>query len=400
MGRSGPCFLLGRGIGRAQTVIGQYEDEAPVRTWNTFGIPGAASIGLGGTEFALALDAAAVFANPALAARLPNLCLAVRSSVTSAEFFRYSVVNTGVVSTTGNPNLRLWAVDSAAVTFRLGGWGLGLGYGLIESYNRPPIDLSSGYSYKFRFDQSGELRVLNFSLARSIGPRLALGIGLNILTGNFNKAAIDDFDAGFELITTSLSQDYSGLYLNGGLVLDITPWLRLAAVARTPYTKKAASHSSISRTIQTGQDFLIEADSDDEYHQPFAAGLGLSCDIDPDWTAACDLTYFSWSAYKVTFFGETLNRDFRDILRVSLGTEYAASVTLLGRDLRLPLRAGIQFDPQPMKAPLSTYFYYSFGLGVHDKLFFLDFSLTSGMDSGSGHSLKDKLAALSLGVTL
>lgn len=393
-------FLLGQGIGRAQLVMGQYEDEAPVRTWNTFSIPSAASIGLGGTEFALALDAAAIFSNPALATRLPHLCLTVRGSFATAEFFRYAVVNTGVVSSNENLSLGLWALDSAAVTLRLGGWGLGLGYGLIESYSRPAIDLTAAYSYSFHFDQSGALRVLNFSLARSIGSRLALGVGLNLLGGSFDKTAEDDFDGGAETIITSLSQKFSGFFVNGGLVFDVTSWLHLAAVARAPYIKKAASHSLISHTVLAGQDSQIQADSDDDYREPFAAGLGLSCNINPDWTAACDLTYFNWSAYKVTFFGETLRRDFRNVVRISLGTEYAASATLFGWDLRLPVRAGIQFDPQPMKIPQSTYFYYSFGAGVHGRRFFLDLGLTSGRDSGSGRSLKDKVTALSLGITL
>jgi hypothetical protein len=394
------ALLFGRGIGRAQLVMGQYEDEAPGRTWNTFGIPSSASVALGGTEFALALDATAALANPGLAVRLPNLCLTLRGSFTSAEFFRYAVVNTGPVTSNGNFSLNLWTLDSAAATFRLGSWGFGLGYGLAESYNRPAIDIASDSSYDFRFNQTGTLKVFNISVSRSIGPRLALGVGLNILGGSLSKAAVDDFDGGAETITTSLSQTYSGYFINGGLIFDLTSWLRLAAVVRAPFTKKAASHSDISRVIQVGQDFSIQADSDDEYHEPFAAGLGLCCNITPDWLAACDLTYFNWAAYRATLFGETLKRDFRDTLRISLGTQYTASATLFGRDLDLPIRGGVQFDPQPMKAPLSSYFYYSFGVGIHDKLFFLDLSMTNGHETGSGRSLEDKVVALSFGITI
>ncbi len=48
--------LFFRGAASAQLVLGQYEDEAPLGTWNIFGAPSAASIGLGGAQFARAWD--------------------------------------------------------------------------------------------------------------------------------------------------------------------------------------------------------------------------------------------------------------------------------------------------------------------------------------------------------
>ena len=41
---------------RAQLVRGQYEDEAPLRTWNTFGLFTGGTLGMGGAHYAFASD--------------------------------------------------------------------------------------------------------------------------------------------------------------------------------------------------------------------------------------------------------------------------------------------------------------------------------------------------------
>ena len=64
----------------AQLVIGQYEDEAPLRTWNSFGLALASSLGRGETMFALADDCSAALSNPALLADLPRLTLSFNGS--------------------------------------------------------------------------------------------------------------------------------------------------------------------------------------------------------------------------------------------------------------------------------------------------------------------------------
>ncbi len=393
-------LLLGRGAGLAQLVIGQFEDEAPVRTWNIFGIPGAATTSLGGTQFALALDASAIFANPSAAARLPGLSFSGRGSYQSSEFFRFASINTGVIESRGNPGLSLWALDSAAVTYRLGGWGLGLGYGLLEAYSRPRIDVDESPDFTFHFEQTGALRVFNFSLARSFGSRLAVGAGLNLLMGELNRLTEVTFFNGLETILTSISQKFSGIYVSGGLFWDLTDSVHLGAVVRSPFTKKGDDTSVIARNMLVGRGFEINAASEDEYRMPLSAGLGLRFDLTPDWLAACDLTWFNWAQYKVSFFGETPSRDFRDSWKVCFGTQYSLSATLFGAVVDLPIRAGFQFDPQPMRDPRSSYFYYSFGTGIRGRHLFLDVGFTRGSESGSGHSLNARSVQVSLGARI
>ena len=393
-------FVLCCGLGRAQLVLGQYLDEAPVGTWNAFGPSGAASDGMAGLRFTLTQDASAVFSNPALLTGLPRFTVAVGGSFASSEFYRYAIVNTGILSTTGNVSLDIFALDSIALSVRLGGWALGLGYGLQETYGRPGVDIGSNY-YSLFFDQSGKLNVLNLSLARSLGGRFSLGVGINFVTGDFEKITEDTLDFGLTVVSSSVSQKYSGLFVTAGLTFDITRSLRLAAVVRTPYVKKAESRSAFSLDTQSGPHILIEGESDsDEYRQPLVAGLGLSYSFNERWRLAGELAYVGWSSYRVTYFGEPQTRDFRDILKAGLGVEYTLSANLFGSDMRLPLRVGLSLDPQPMKDPRSTYVSLALGSGIRGKIGFLDLAVAAGRESGSGQNLTVKKITATLGLTI
>jgi long-subunit fatty acid transport protein len=392
-------FVLCFAQARAQLVIGQYEDEAPMRTWNTFGLPGAAEIGLAGTQFTLASDTTALFANPALMTRLPRLSVTVSGASTTADFYRYSLVNTGVVSSSANLPLGIYALESAAVSFRLGAWAVGVGYGLQDVYDRPPVNINY-ITYELTFAQTGTLNVLNFSLARAFGRHVSAGIGFNVLSGKLTRSMFERYGSGYETITDDITQDFKGSYFNGGLFFDVVDSFHVSLVFRAPYIKKADSRSVLSHIGGSGRNIVIEATAQDEYQEPLAAGLGLSYAFQPNWHVVGDLSYFNWSRYKVVSFDEPLARNFRDCLRASLGMEYFASFTFAGQEFTLPVRAGIALDQQPMKDPRSAYVLYSLGMGLRWKHAFLDAGVLVGRESGSGRSLAAKKAVLSLGMTI
>ena len=395
----GALFFLGAGLCRAQLVMGQYEDEAPFRTWNSVGLTGAAALGLAGTQFTLAMDATSGAANPALLARLPRLSLAVNGSYASAEFYRYALVNTGVVYSQANLPLGLYALESAAVSGRLGPWAFGVAYGLQEAYDRPPVDISDS-GYQLQFSQSGVLRVLNLSAARSFGDRVSIGVGFNLLSGDLTRSTVDYWAYGQETITSDITQSWSGFFVNGGIIFGLTDSVHLALVARAPYTKKADSRSVLSYHATGATDITIEGSGEDEYRIPLMAGLGLGYEINSDWRVAFDLSYFNWSKYRAIYFGEPQDRDFRDVLTASLGAEYSIPIVLFGQGSRASIRAGLALDPQPMKEPKSSYFLYSLGAGLRWKFVFLDFGFQAGQENGSGRDLAVKRLILTLGATV
>jgi hypothetical protein len=389
----------------AQLVLGQYEDEAPLRSWNTFGLAVASSLGRGETQLALAEDCSAALGNPALLPSLPKFSVCLSGSYSYASLFRYSIVNTGVLVTEKNPTIGLFALDFAGISYSYKGWAVALTASLIESYDRPGVSAQYDFQglpyYTISFEQSGFLRNFNLAVARKIGRNIQLGLGFNFVRGELSREVVDqDFEAGIT-IDHLVDQRFSGFYLNAGLLARLSERLDLGLVFRTPYDKKAESRSRLSyRAPRGGTDILIEAASDDLYHQPWAAGVGVRCAVSAKFRVLGDLTFFPWSKYRAEFFGENERRDFRDTFKAGGGVEYSLAVPLFGYDAAIPLRLGISYDLQPMRNPGSAYTNVSLGTGIRWRMISLDIGGQFGRESGSGHSLKILRIASSLGIRL
>ncbi|MDH5467271.1 MAG: hypothetical protein OEY25_07615 [Candidatus Aminicenantes bacterium] len=387
-----------------QMTVGQYEDEAPLRTWNTFGFSTAPSLARGETRFTLASDCSTSLSNPALLTDLPKFTLTLNSSVDTASLFKYSIVNTGVLYTDGNSSLGFLAFDFAGASMRIKNWTFALSIALLENYLRPAVDLSAYTSTgdiarTFIFDQQGNLKNINFSVARRLFGNLSAGIGLNYAYGFLEKNYEDDQVILNFSITDRKYHEFESFYINGGLVLDLTQKIKVAAVFRTPFLKKADSESLYRYySPTTDTEIRTEASELSEYKQPLVVGLGVSCTFSSKLRAASDFTFYDWSEYSVVYFGEEgeQEREFKDIIKVGAGLEYLSSLNIFGQEAEVPFRAGVSYDPQPMKEPDSAYLYFSLGTGIHWKKIFLDMGMLVGGESGSGNSLRAKKMTLSL----
>ncbi|MBM3311440.1 MAG: hypothetical protein FJY80_08030, partial [Candidatus Aminicenantes bacterium] len=96
----------------AQLILGQYEEEAPLRTWNTFPFVPAAALGRGETVLAAAGEPASVLANPALLFSLPRFGLSLGGSLQTASLMKYGPVNTGIFLTDGPMSLTVPVADA------------------------------------------------------------------------------------------------------------------------------------------------------------------------------------------------------------------------------------------------------------------------------------------------
>lgn len=388
-----------------QMVLGQYEDEAPLRTWNTFGITTARSLAMGETQFTLGSDCAVSLTNPSLLTRLPKIIFTLNSSFNIAQLYRYSIVNTGPLYTRENLSLGVIAFDFAGASIRLKNWTLALSIGLIESYDRPRAedvyDPAGRVLYRLRVDQEGSLKNINFSIARKLFGGLSVGIGLNYAYGFLEKDINEQWITSSIAITDSKSHKFRGFYVNGGLAWELADKIDIAAVFRTPYVKKSDSESLL-RYVSVGgdTDIMIEASSSNKYKQPFVAGIGVSYKFSPKFRATSDFTFYNWSKYKVDYFEEELERDLKDIIKVGAGIEHSSSRRIFGQEVNIPLRAGLIYDPQPMKEPDSSYFYLSLGTGIHWGKFLFDGAVILGRESGSGNSLTASKVALSFSFRL
>jgi hypothetical protein len=400
------CFLVLLSVPlKAQLAVGQYEDEAPFRTWNTFGVPTATAIGLGETQYASVEDSSATIINPARLTALPQFSTSLSGAYTDASFDKYAVVNTGVLISEGNSSMGLYGFDFAGFSVTYKGWALGFSVGLLENYHRP--EQSPDYVwdgevvYLFEFWQTGFLRNYSLALAREFGEKISFGIGVNYISGTMEKSVVENLFYSDITISDRKRHDFTGFFLSGGLTANIDEKLTLAVVFRTPYNKKADSESQLRFDSPRGDtDIRIETAAENTYKLPLVLGLGVDYRFTPQFRVTSDVSYFHWSSYSVTYFDELIRRDLKNIVKVSGGLEYMGLFRLFKQDFQVPIRVGLSYDPQPVIEPATHYLYYAVGLGLHWKGFRLDAGAMLGREKGSGRDLYGRKIVITLSYLL
>ncbi len=383
---------------RAQLVPGQYEDEAPLGTWNLFGPFSAQALGRGTWGFAQQGDVSAALANPALLTSLPKYAVTATGSYAWASLFRYSLVNTGVVVSRGNLAAGRFGLDEGAVSVRWGRFALAASAGLAEDYGRPGVfvgDESNG----LRVTQAGLLREFGLGAGAEIGGGLAVGVGVRFVDGRLDREVVETSDAaeGSITITDEKHEEFRGLYVTGGLSWQASSHVSAALVVRAPYSRKAEASSLLRyQAPAAGTDIRTDATAENTYRQPWVAGAGVCARLSPTLSLVADAAWFGWSRYAVTYFDEPLARRFKDTVKAGVGLTKVLAGRLFGSPAAFPLSLGLSFDPQPMRDPRSSYLGFSAGTGLRVGSFSVDAAVFYGRESGSGNSLRTARAALTL----
>lgn len=393
------------GITSAQLVRGQYELEAPLRSWNVYGFTTASGLAMGGARYAHAFDLSATTSNPALLTRLSKFSIVVDGSYNQASLFKYDIVNTGILSSTENANISNYLLDFGGISFNYNGWGLALSVSLPEIYDRPPsavdLDFDGQIYYTIELIQEGFLRNYNLGLSRQFGDSFSVGIGLNYETGSLERGYWESWVGADINLSSVQKHDLKGYYLNGGVVFDVSQGFSLAAVFRTPYTREADSESLVQNlTPPGGTDIRIESQGKSTFKQPLMLGGGLSYFIQENFRIAADLSFFNWSKYEVELIGVPEPRDFRNTVTLNTGIEYKVEANAFKQKIEIPLWLGFGYDRQPMREPNSTYYNLSLGVGLRGSRLFLDAGGSYGWESGSGDGLSYVRLAATLGFRL
>jgi hypothetical protein len=385
---------------QAQFIPGQYEDEAPFRTWNSFPYLGASSLGRGQTAFTLGADATVSPANPALLAALPKWTFSFGGSLQNATAMRYGPLNSGPISSDEPLGHTLFSGDHAAVSFHSGRWAFAAVVFLSEAFDRPVAEVVERYSngdYVFRYTQAGFLRTYHLAAAFRISSRLAVGFGLNIDSGRLETELFEDILGRYQISGTKTAE-LSGLFINGGLFWDISPSVRAAVAFRTPSTLESRTETVDRFTFPVaGTDISINGSSDDSFKRPLVIGAGVSTQISTRLRVLADIAYLRWSAYRAVWLGEGQVRNFRDTIRLSAGGEYAVDFRLFGKNGKAPVRLGLVYDPQPTQDPRSAYLGFTLGTGLEIGGFRLNLGALISAESGSGDGLLGRRISLDLG---
>ncbi|MGB9893390.1 MAG: hypothetical protein ACPLRA_03175, partial [Candidatus Saccharicenans sp.] len=181
--------------GWAQLSPGQYTEEAPLGTWNIFGVSLAPSLGLGLNQTAITLGSASGLTNPALLSFLPATTLTANLSFSQTQLNKYWLVNTGVLTTEGHLYWRSWQPDFLGFSHRFGKWTMALAMAITEDYSRPGLDYRYLYQQTIYHEliiwQKGWEKNYLASLSRKLNSRLRAGISL-VWSGGYIERNLEE----------------------------------------------------------------------------------------------------------------------------------------------------------------------------------------------------------------
>ncbi len=382
--------------------MGQYEDEAPLGSWNQGIAYSAASLSLGGSGLFAVGDSLVALSNPSQLVFFPRLTISLNASLTSASFRRFSILNTGPISSPGNLSHRVISPVGGGAAYKTGRWAFAAHFFRAESTSRPPLDIterdtSNRIRYSLRFRQAGYGDTVNLAAAHNIIDGLSIGMGVNITWGAFDKTLEESLPLEGYTITDIKSHQYHGLYLNGGISWIPNPMLDLAFGFRTAYTRKSDSRSLLRYAAPSaGTRIEIESSDPSHFSQPSVLRIGARVHPAHDISITADLSFHRWSRYRIQVFQTPMERDFDDILVAGIGCETLLKTALFRSPAVLPARIGLQWDPQPMHDPRSRYLNITAGFGVSWKRLQIDLGGRLGFERGSGDGLSNQQVLLSL----
>ncbi|MEW6456135.1 MAG: hypothetical protein AB1410_05400 [Acidobacteriota bacterium] len=354
----------------AQSPPLQYEDEAPLGTWNIFGFLSARNLGMGNTAIANSSESSASLFNPALLANLKSFKASITLFAQTSEMFRYSLINTSSIRSS-KLGISIFDVGSAGFIFPYKGFTYGVNYFFFESYERPDFVVPyPGQPLNGEF--SGNARGINLSVSREIISDLSLGISFNYIAGKRYLKISEEFGSGTSYFDEK-SHDLYGWNLGIGFFYRTPFNLNVGASIKSPLRIK--TDSEILREFKSPVIEIFQKDtSKDETKKPFLAGLGFSYFLRKNILISSDFIYFPWKKYEYFYFGEKVERNFKSVIEICIGGEYS----LLFPKESLHLRIGYFYDPQPLRKTEINYNNFTFGAGVSLGKFRIDGAYSTG----------------------
>lgn len=385
----------------AQLSPGQYLEEAPLGSWNNFGVDSAISVGAGARQVVLLGSNSSVLSNPALLTGLTGATLDLNFKFQHSQVYKFWMVNTGVISTRGNLSHIIYGLNYTGFNLSIKGWALAASFSQTENYGRPKID----YSYKIGsavyeqmiLVQKGNQTVYSFGLARQVNERLSIGFSLNLINGHLRRNFEDNFLVDGISIIDSRDLKITGIYFVLGAYYQLTRKLSLGLSLSPSYTRRFRGTSfSGFYSQETSVKIEIPGSGDDRIKMPLIAGAGLLYKANRSLNLSFEALFFNWKKYSFLYFGEPLERNFRNVLKLCSGLNHRSTFRFLGKEWEASYYAGIMFDPQPMTDVHSSYYYLTFGSGMGKTDFMLTLSTAIGFEKGSGNNLRNQKVCLSL----
>ncbi len=385
---------------------------------------GARAMGMGGAFIAVADDATAASWNPGGLIQLerPELSIVGAYGMRQSDYLSES----RSIDTSSSDQEVSINYLSAAMPFhwhknmvvslnyqRLYEFGRSLGYDL--SLASPGIALDQHVEY----DQSGSIGALGVAGALELTPRLSIGVTVNLWTDELGwdngwnetyHVNSTGTQAGVPVeIDTRIDESYEnfrGVNFNVGLLWETPSWGKLGAVVKTPFKASIVHRFEFNETTTygpplnsttTGGPFIT--DEEVTLHMPVSYGLGWSRRFNDLFTLSVDLYRTEWGDYKLV---DSQGNEFSPIdgrlkgqsdvdatTHARIGAEYL--ILLPDKDMALPLRAGIFYDPEPGEGSPRDFYGIALGAGISKQRYSCDlaYQLRWAKDVDAGTLIAD-----------
>jgi long-subunit fatty acid transport protein len=273
-------------------------------------------------------------------------------------------------------------------------------------------DVAAGFSgdvnglQQVHSEQEGGLWTISPALAVQITPQFSLGAAFNIwpnILGNGWKQHVEVRSAGFVssggsavpfVASGRIREEYDlkGFNVTVGFLWAINRIFTVGGVFRSPFEAKLTHKHSSSldvildpdgapNTVNAGLDYKEKLDMD----MPLSYGIGIAARLSDNLTLSLDVSRVHWSDFKL----EASTRD--DVLLVENGApsgkgkavldgkaddttsvRVGAEYLVIQRNLILPLRAGLFYDPEPGDGGIDNFYGFTLGSGITVKPFVFD----------------------------
>lgn len=369
---------------------------------------GARAVGMGGAFIAIADDATAASWNPAGLTQLetPELSL-VGAQFSSFEDFSSSS-NPEIDSSSHTEDLSI-NYFSASYPFSALNKNMvvSLNYQRLYEFNRslsynlqtsvpPPVSLTNTQSRNYQ--QDGYLSALGLAYAVEIIPAVSFGLTVNIWTGqlgwqngwdeSYTNHSVTTIGLTKSIEDSHITEKYSnltGVNFNLGFLWNVNQYLTIGGVLKTPFSARV-DHQFTDDWIQRDGSGNIKNSShlsiSDEIklQMPLSYGVGFAWRFSDQFTIDLDVYRTHWSKYILTDGqGNKMSpinalpegmSDIKDTTQIRIGGEYL--FLFPERNIIIPLRAGLFYDPEPSQGEVKDFYGFSIGSGVAYKGFIFD----------------------------
>jgi photosystem II stability/assembly factor-like uncharacterized protein/long-subunit fatty acid transport protein len=381
---------------------------------------GARAVGMGGAFIGIADDATAASWNPGGLIQLerPELSIVGDYNYRKEEFSSSSHPEIGNTGEVDDQELNYFSATYPFHFYR--NMVVSLNYQRLYDFKRS-FDHRYDYSsaglnleqYK-AFSQDGYIGALGLAGAVQITPKLSLGLTFNIWTDElfwengweeaYTEHGVGSIGGAPVTIDTRIEDKYSsfrGINANFGLLWNITNYLTIGAVVKTPFTAHLCHEFSFVQTqtygapLDTTSTIQQSIKEDVELDMPLSYGIGLAWRFSDAFSIDLDVYRTDWSEYYLT---DDQGNEFspidgrpkyqsqvKDTTQIRIGGEYL--FIKQKKNMVIPIRAGFFYDPEPSEGSPEDFYGFAVGSGIAYKRFIFDvaYQFRWGKDVDTGN---------------